>query len=330
MGTSRECLKVFAVGLFTALFSQQAGSWDIGQAWTQLVDAASDVATLGQHGRDRDRERAEQQLREAEQARAAAEVQRRLQIEALTKDVELLRNVTKSFESTESAINRILALQSAILDVASQEQDTRNHSMAVLEKVRDFLRHDNNDFLQLVQALNSTQFLSNADLKRAFNGQSTDPKVLETIKDSESKTASALQSQITLMQQSKLTEQSYVETAISDLKSSQLTQLIGMVSESKARLETLRNEVSSERTNYRGQLNAQVDALATLSGTDINALKAKYEADLMPNSIADVVNAASKSANEVVVQVSRDLNGTPQVQKVCLSFALGCFDAPRR
>jgi hypothetical protein len=65
-----------------------------------------------------------------------AEQQRKLQIDALTKDVSLLRDVTRSFESSVDAINGVASIQVAISSAGSREIGARAASYAMVEKVR--------------------------------------------------------------------------------------------------------------------------------------------------------------------------------------------------
>lgn len=84
-----------------------AGWFDEGIS--NLGKALADVVTLGEEGRRRDRERAEQERLQAEVAQVAAEEQRQLVIKAKQREIELL-NVSKSFLSD---INVTLSFQIA-------------------------------------------------------------------------------------------------------------------------------------------------------------------------------------------------------------------------
>lgn len=334
---------VWILAAFTCISPEVRAGW-LGEKLGQLGRAVGDVVSLGQAGRDRDRERAEAERARAAQARAAAEQQRKLQIDALTKDVSLLRDVTKSFESSVDAINGIAALQVAISNAGSMEITARSASFTIVERVRDYFRKDLADLELLLKAVSSAQYVRSEDLKRVF-GQTPDPKglaALEAIRKSQVAAMDAVKNQLTLLKQSGLTEEAFLEQAIKKLKTDNIKQIINLAEDSKLRLRKLGEELDGERKNYRAQLATQVTALATLSATDRAALAAKWEAGLKPTESAaagGTLQSATASLNKLVLsenlalpQVSALMQyggavPAPQKIRVCLSFGLSCFDA---
>lgn len=330
--SSRISELAFAALLVTVSCSASAGLLD---AWNKLADAGHDVITLGQHGRDRDRERAEKDAQAAAAAAKAAEDQRQLQIAAITKDVALLRDVTRSFESSYSAIEDVIKLQSEVTKTTQAEITKRQASSVLIEKVRDYFRSDNDDLLSVVKALD-TDFAQKRDMEQAF-GKTADVKTLDSVKTKQDESISTIKAKLEVLKTAHLTEDAYLEESTQRLNTSGLEQVLAYAQKSRIRLSGLSQELEQSRKEYRDQLTTQLDALAVLANSDRAKLAIQYETGLKPAVASAAESPAPFTTTEYLVvayAMNKSTDGSPEknvvMQKICMSFGGACFDVPVR
>lgn len=340
-------MTLIAAAAFIA-FDVTAGGF-LENAWNGLADAAHQLVTLGGAGRERDRQRAEAELRRVTEAKEAAERLRQAKVEALLKDVALLRDVTRSFESSAQAVLKVGQLQEQILLVASGEIAARGQAFALVEKARDWLRSDKNDMLEILTALNAVPFMTDADLTATFGRPNErDTAKLEVLKAKQQVVVDALKAKVDVVAKSGVTETVFLEQALTRIKTEGLTAIVGLAQSSRVRLAHLGTVLEVSRKTYRKQLAVQLDALVALQAGDRKALGAKWEADLQPLEGQPVAGGSSlnppgqpllsasgmSSARELAVQgtprfaAQAQVSGAPlppTVQTICLSFNRGCF-----
>lgn len=276
-------------------FDVSAGGF-LEKAWNGLADAAHQVVTFGGAGRERDKERAEAELRRVTEAKEAAERLRQAKIEALLKEVALLRDVTRSFESSAQAVRKVGQLQEQILLVSSAEIAARGQAFSLVEKVRDWLRSDKNDMLEIITALNAVPFLTDADLTETFGRPNEgDAARLEVLKVKQQAVIDALKAKVDIVAKSGVTETVFIEQALTRMKTEGLTAIVGFAQSSRVRLAHLGTMLEASRKTYRKQLAVQLDALVALQAGDRKALGTKWEAGLQPLEVQVV--AAGSSLN---------------------------------
>lgn len=338
--TSRWVSQVTCASLLAAVSCPTWAGW-IGDAWNGLADAGHDVVTLGEHGRQRDRERAEKDAQASAAAAAAAEAQRQLQITAITKDVVLLRDVTRSFESSATAVADITKLQDEVTKATQAEITKRQASMFLIEKVRDYFRSDNDDLMKVVRALD-TDFARKTDMERSF-GKAADVTTLNSVKAKQDESITTLKTKLDVLKTAHLTEDAYLEESIQKLNTSGLEQVLSYTQQSRTRLNSLALELEQSRKEYRGQLTTQLDSLAVIAKSDRAALATQYEGGLKPNAPSTPVaggasSGSSASANFGPISASASFGAAAAVvpiatgaitqtppKKVCLSFGGNCF-----
>jgi hypothetical protein len=124
-GSARVSLMVLILG---ASVSAHADIWgDIGESYRKAVDGASDVLTLGEHGRRRDREWAENQARLDEERAAAATRERQARIVSIKEQQRILRQAVKNWTQLEKLIAPVIQWQDAVTNLMRQitENDIR-------------------------------------------------------------------------------------------------------------------------------------------------------------------------------------------------------------
>lgn len=333
-------------------FDASAKGW-LEKTWNGLADAAHDVVTFGGYGRDRDRERAEAELRRIVEAKEAAERLRQAKIEALLKDVALLRDVTRAFESSARAVREVIELQDKILSAASTELAARAQAYTLVESVRDYLRKDGNDMLEILTALNSVPFLTEGDLTATFGppGQ-RDISKMKALKARQQVVVNSIKTKVDVVQKSGATEAVYLEQVLGRIKTDGVKAVVGLAQDSRVRLQNLRTALEASRKTYRLQLGVQLDALVALQAGDRATLGAKWEAGLQP---LQPLQAGPVAVGSPTVPAGPSLNAPSQLRlsagiastrspprvemqyqafaapsprsepRVCLSFNRGCF-----
>lgn len=241
---------------------------EVGKAVEEGVSntgkAATDLVTLGEEGRRRDRERAEAQEREAAQARASTEALRRQKINDLSSSIQLLEGIVKSYDENKKLIDTLKSLHDKILVVGTAELESRATSMAFLERLRDSRRKQSNDLKDLVQALSNLKVLDQ-NLYKSL--ESKDLPITDADKIARAQAVSTARRILDTAIAEGETSTLYLTNAVEQLQTESLRSMVALSTQAKTILVTLDGQVVTQRATYAANLDGKRKELAALGPT---------------------------------------------------------------
>ncbi|MCX2901472.1 hypothetical protein, partial [Pseudomonas mandelii] len=229
---NNKSVMTFSFIFSLVLVSSDVSAFNLGETWGKIVDSSADVLTLGEHGRKRDQERAEQARQASEQARAKEEERLKLQVEMVTADVKLLRDVSKTFYSNYTAVDEIIKLQQGVVSISKDELGKREAAIVVIEKVRNWLREDDQSLINTVVAIGSLSFINSENVESALSTENPEKAItaLSKIENDQKHAADAIKNQLEVIRQTNLSESEYLKSSLEKLRTNNLKEIINISS----------------------------------------------------------------------------------------------------
>ena len=228
----------------------------IGHAAANLGKAAGEVVSLGEIGRQRDRERAEAAEREARIQAEAAQRQRTDRINSTKDQIATLERITAALASNKSLAEEAWTLHDKIVTAGQSELVARARATADEERTADSLRKSREELAGLNNALTSLNYLdgqlektSSAQQEVAVEGTQAIEVARQLLRTADLDAASG---------------GLYLDRAVRTLKTDNLKDLITTSIEARSLLAGLRSNLAEQMRTYSDQLAGKKNELASL------------------------------------------------------------------
>jgi hypothetical protein len=250
-----------AVGAVVAPTPAHAFFRDIERGVANLGKAAADVITLGEEGRRRDRERAENARREAEAAAASAAREKAVRAAGLRDQITILERVVANIDTNSALVADVTSLHDQIIKLGQEELARRKTADAQIERAADASRSAQRELTGLVGALDSLQFLDE-QLLRSVNAP--DSALVDAEKQARERALAAARQLIRTADLDNVSAGVYLDRAVKSLKTENLNTLVQMSANAQARLATVRANIVAQRSSFGNQLEGKRRELAAL------------------------------------------------------------------
>jgi hypothetical protein len=207
---------------------------EVAKGWSTLVDGLNDVLTFGEHGRSRDRERAEAAEALSQKTLQDAQASKSQKIDDLNQAISGKKKTLEELWHLQEVVGAIVPLQDLLIQLAEDALKSRQQQSADLAAAQD----------AATDANNALRTFAEIHQQYSAAGESPEDNWDDTI----------AQVQVQIGQDSATATLKYLKNALDSANSSSIDQFVLALSEMKSKLIRLNSELLEEVASCKSDI----------------------------------------------------------------------------